>query len=95
MESKAGGGAEQLPVLPNRSHHSRYHSVSTKVSQPSALKPKSSETKEEAHLCKLHSHAAADGVSGGAIKHRQEEGKFIKSEERKQPPEGRKSWIGF
>lgn len=53
--------------------------------QPPTLPPKPGEPKEEAQLCKIHSHAA----DIAATKRRQEEAKSSRSDDRKQPMAGK------
>ncbi|VDK37522.1 unnamed protein product [Taenia asiatica] len=92
FEGGVGGGdvgEEEPPALPSHAHHSHRHLTPLGAPQPPTLPPKPGETKEDAHVCKLHSQpavtAAAAATIDGGRKRRQEEGRPSKSDDRKQP----------
>ncbi|VUZ56076.1 unnamed protein product [Hymenolepis diminuta] len=82
VDASRGLVGEEPPALPSRAHHSHRHlPPAMGTPQPPTLPPKPGEFKEEAQLCKIHSHAA----DIASTKRRQEEGKSSRSDDRKQP----------
>ncbi|VDM30498.1 unnamed protein product [Hydatigera taeniaeformis] len=80
------GGEEEPPALPSHGYHTHRHMIPMGASQPPTLPPKPGETKEDLHVCKLHSQPSATPATtiDSGRKRRQEESKPSRSDDRKQ-----------